>query len=198
MKTSEKNPQAQPVASPPNPERRRFLRTLLFTGAALAAGCKSEKSNTNTARVFQSRPFPIGNASVSLKECNNAEQTATFEVSRLGNGLPDSMTLLVPGSFTVSGSQPVSGSISMHEIYVERISCGANPQSADVSISESAPVENAGNAQPLFADLPAIGAVIAFFGLVAFWITHRRGPEGREGTLLSPKRQQNHNHLITR
>lgn len=177
---------------PQIPERRRFLRTVLFTGAALASGCKSpNKDSTATARVFQNRPFPLGNSSLTLKGCSDSEQTATFEVSKPGGaGLPDSVTLRVPGSFPTSVSRNID---------VESISCGTSQKSADVSIStESEPAENPGNAQRLFADLPAIGAAIAFFGTLVFLVVHRRKPEESGGILFGSKRQQqNHNHLIT-
>lgn len=191
MKSAEKNLQKQPLVSPPNPERRRFLRTVLFTGAAFASGCKSpNKDSTTTARIFQNRAFSLGDSSIVLKECNDAAQTATFEVSKPGSeGLPDSVTLRVPGSFTVSASQhPVSGA-AQYDVYVERISCNTNPQSANVSISAKPfPAENSENQVSPLGDLPVIGMAIALFGAVALWVVHRRGQEGREGALLSPKR----------
>lgn len=184
-------PKPEPAECPQNQSRRRFLQGVLLAGAAFAAGCKSEKPNTTAARVFQNRLFPIGSSSLSLKECDEAAQTATFEVSKPGcAGLPDSVTLRVPGSFPASVSRNID---------VESISCSTNPQFANVSISaKSAPAENSENQVRPFADLPVIGAAIALLGAVFLWAVHRRGPEGREGILLSPKRQQqNRNHLIT-
>ncbi|MDD2655733.1 MAG: hypothetical protein PHQ80_03640 [Candidatus ainarchaeum sp.] len=175
-------PKPEPAECPQNPSRRRFLRTAFLAGVAFAAGCKPKVSDSQTsARIFRNRPFPLGNTSVSFKGCSNTEQTATFEVSRPA-GLPDSITLSIPGSFSIPGPG------SKHEIYVEGISCNTDPPSAEVSIStESAPLENAQNTPRLFADLPAIVAAIAFFGAVAFWITHRRKPEEKGGALLGPR-----------
>ncbi|MFA5412215.1 MAG: hypothetical protein WC350_02620 [Candidatus Micrarchaeia archaeon] len=178
-------PKSEPAECPQIPERRRFLHTVLFASTALAAGCKSKESNPATsARLFQNHPFPLGSSSLTLKECSGAEQTATFEVSRPGNELPDSVTLRIPGSFTVSGIHPPAS--NKYEIYVESISRNA-PNSADVSILESTPAKGSENTAGLFSDLPAIGAAVAFFGAVAFWITHRRKPEESEGTLLGPR-----------
>lgn len=187
MKPAEKTPPNE-YASAPNAGRRKFLRNVLLAGAALAAGCKSENPDSpRRARIYQNREFPLGGSLIFL-HCRNENgiQSASFKIFRKGKGhLPDSVSMLVPGSFSVSGFQ---SPVSRYEIYVERISC-LGTQSADILIMKNAaPEENPQQSGGMPAGAPLVCAAIALLGGLISWIKGRIPQPGQEDwRVLGPR-----------
>ena len=132
-------PKPEPAECPQIPERRRFLRTALLTGAAFAAGCKSGDSDSITrTRIYKDVELPLGSSRIALVGCKDegGTQAAYFKVYRGRGLLPDSVSTLVPGLFRIreGGAE--------HEVNVESVSCSGAQSAGLLIVTKSIPAEN--------------------------------------------------------
>lgn len=183
---AEKNPQKEPVASLPNPGRRRLLRDVLVVFALAPIACKSETDSTKRQRVYQNREFPLGSSRIVFEGCKNENgiQSAHFKIHRKGIGrLPDSVSMLVPSLFKIREGE------TEYEVNVEGVSC-SGIQSADLLIvKKSIPAENSQLSSAIKGDIPVFASALSLIGAFIL-IAMRRKPEPEEerGIPLSPKR----------
>lgn len=188
MKPAEKAPQKEPAASPPNLERRRFLRNVLVAGALAPLACSKEPSETSRSiTLLQNRPFQVGGLSLLLTSCREGREFPSVSISicqQCGPGPGHSVSMLVPGSFRFQ-----EGS-SEYYLYVESISHG-KPDSANITLTKKdGTPQHDGERHPETTDLFTIGAGAAF--LAALFLAIFQKDKGSScdglGLPLSPKR----------
>ncbi len=184
MRPTEKNPQTQSVASPPNPGRRRFLRDVLIVSVLAPLSCKSEKPDSTVRKtVYQNREFQVGSSTVVFDGCSG--NSANFRIyDKGGEGVPDSVSMLVPGLFKVQ-DRGVE-----YEVDVESVSC-SGIQSADLLIVKKSIQEEGQQSIGISPGVPIAGAAFTILSILISMIKGRgTEPEGERGTLLGPKRPQ--------
>lgn len=174
------------MASPPNPERRRFLRNVLIAGALAPLACSKEPAETaERRRLFQNSGIRAGSTSISLASCNygNEYPSAHLDLRKDGDpGMPGRVSMIVPSSFEFQ-----DGGFE-YELYVDNVSC-ETPQSADVTlVRKGAQAQDDGKRRPETTDLFTIGAAAAFLGSIFFAIFERKSHLPDEGIILPPKR----------
>ena len=186
MKTAEKNPENRPVASPPNPGRRRFLRNVLLAGALAPLACSAPPTETaERRRLFQNGSIRAGGTSISLASCNYGKEypSAHLDLKKDGGqGMPSRVSMIVPSSFEFQ-----DGGFE-YELYVDNVSCGT-PQSADVTlVKKGAQPQDDGKRHPETSDFFTIGAGVAFLASIFLAIFERKTRLPDEGLILPPKR----------
>ncbi|NYZ60929.1 hypothetical protein H0O01_04510 [Candidatus Micrarchaeota archaeon] len=186
MKTAEKNPENRPVASPPNQERRRFLRDVLLAGTLAPLACSKEPAETaERRRLFQNSGIRAGSTSIILASCNHGKEfsSAHLDLKKDGDpGMPGRVSMIVPSSFEFQ-----DGGFE-YELYVDGVSC-ETPQSADVTlVNKGAQPQDDGKRRPEAADLFTIGAAAAFLASIFYAIFERKSRVPDDGLILPPKR----------
>lgn len=188
MKPTEKKLQNEPVASPPNQERRKFLRNALLAGAAIAAGCKSENQPAERREtLLKGREILVGSSTLSLDDCTEGESpSAQLSMRRQGGQAPrSSSSLLVPGYFSMDGGGYDYG------IYVDSVSCSPASKSAKITIvrKNQAQQDSRDSRNFSFAgDVSLIGAGLAFLAALFLAVFHRDRGAAQDEFALPPKR----------
>ena len=188
MKPAEKNPRNE-VASPPDPERREFLRA----GAALLAGmavgplasCSNHPSETAEPHtLFQNRPLRVGSTTITLVSCAYGKEfpSAHLNLQKDGGSTSGRVSMIVPSSFEFE-----EGGFE-YELYVESVSC-SRPNSANaILMKKETLAQDDGKRHPETADLFTIGAAAAFVGSIFLAIFERKSRLPDDGIVLPPKR----------
>jgi hypothetical protein len=186
MKPAEKIPEGKPAASPPNPERRKFLRNILVAGALAPFACSKEPTETAERHtLFQNRSIRAGGTAIIFDSCNygNEYPSAHFTIRKDGSqDVPRRESIIVPASFKFDEGR------FEYELYADNVSCGA-PQSADITlVRREAQSQDDGKRHPETSDLFTIGAAAALLASIFFAIFERKSHVPDEGLLLPPKR----------
>jgi len=186
MKPAEKNSENKPVASPPNPERRRFLRDVLVAGALAPLACSSTPSQTGQRIILmQGRQIQFGKTSLVLTSCREGGEFPSASIDIYKENVPgaqESVSMIVPSSFKLSDSG------FAYELYVERVSCGTSNYASAVLVKKEAQIQDDGKRHPESTDIFTIGAAVCLIGSLFFAIFERKSRLPDEGILLPPKR----------
>jgi len=186
MKPAEKNSENKPVASPPNPERRRFLRDVLIAGALAPLACSSTPSQTGQRIILmQGRQIQFGKTLLVLTSCREGGEFPSASIDIYKENVPgaqDSVSMIVPSSFKLSDSG------FEYELYVERVSCDTPNYASAVLVRKEAQTQDDGKRHPETADIFTVGAAFAFITSIGLAILGRKSRLPDDGFILPPKR----------
>jgi len=186
MREAEKNPQKQPIAFPPNPERRKFLRNVLFAGALAPLACSRQPSEASMPiTLIQNRPFQLGRISIMLTSCSEGAEfpSVSIDIYKKGASGPEhSVSMLVPSSFKFE-----NGGLE-YELHVESIQYGTPNSASAVLTKKESQAQNGGERHAETADFFTIGTGAAFLAAIFLAISGRKSRVPDDGLILPPKR----------
>ncbi len=187
MRQAEKNPQKEPAASPPNPERRKFLRNVLLAGALAPLACSKEPSETSRPiTLIQNRPFRVGEISLALTSCREGGEFPSVSINIYKKGAPGadhSVSMLVPASFRFQ-----AGGFE-YELQAESVSFGTPNSMSGSLVRKGLAPQGGAESGAKGADLFTMGAALGLVSAILFAIFERKTNAPDEGIVLPPKRR---------